>query len=72
MVNPCRPLRPSRRGLSDAVIDPIEGPALVLRPRHCGVPMQATERSAVVHTSCSLIGLVSGPLCSAKPHKEDL
>ncbi len=34
------PLRPSRRGLSDAVIDPIGGPALVLRPHHWVVPMQ--------------------------------
>ena len=34
------PLRPSRRGLSDAVIDPIGGSALVLRPHHWSVPTQ--------------------------------
>ena len=38
MVDPCRPLRPSRRGLSDAVIDPIGGPALI-------VPKQLTQCS---------------------------
>ena len=43
MVDLYRPLRPSRRGLSDAVIDPIEGPALELRPHHWGVPMQVSR-----------------------------
>ena len=60
MVDPCRPLRPSPRGLSDAVIDPIGGPALFTRPHigSCRCKLLCDKRSQETFTDASLISVL--------------